>query len=305
MRNRVAFMVMAVLMAVTVIPGAAAADSHDDPIYLSLGTSLSAGTLADVNGVSQPFTNKSFTDRLYPRLRNHFGGGLEHVKLGCPGETSTSMVTGTHAEGDPSICSPSGFDLYETGTQLGDALALLDSGANVQLITLDMGANDILRAVPSILACGDDAACVQAILGGIANNIAGIVGALRATGYDGPILAMNYYNPNLAAWVNPDVFTAGMSGVDWALLTTSLSVGFNDALDFVYGLFGVTVVDVESAFGTLDFGDDDGDGVPNNVETVCALTDMCPSKPGALPNIHLNPGGYLTVSRVFLAAYPG
>lgn len=282
---------MAVAMALTVLPAGASADGHDDEaIYLSMGTSLSAGTMADQNGNSQPFTNKSFTDRLRPRLQEIYGGGLEHVKLGCPGETTTTMVSG-------GLCD------YDAGSQLAEAVALLESGADVRLITFDLGANDILQATPEIVACGTDQGCIAAIFGQIGAGIAEVLGAIRLTGYDGPILAMNYYNPNLAAWVNPDVtLPPGLTGVEWAQLSTQLAAAFNDVLDIVYGnpFLAVTVVDVESAFRTLDFGDSDADGVPNNVETVCTLSDMCPSKPGARPNIHLSPKGYLFLSRVFL-----
>ena len=160
MRNRSLLVSRATFLTIPVIPGVPSAESGEGPpIYLSLGTSLSAGTLADVDGISQPFTNKSFTDRLYPRLRKHFGGQLEHVKLGCPGETSNSMMTGMFVLGaddppdgnafmiapTPSVCSDSGpFPMYASGTQLGDALATLDS-ERVELVTIDMGANDALQ----------------------------------------------------------------------------------------------------------------------------------------------------------------
>lgn len=315
MRRRSLFVVFAVLLTITLVPGVASAENGEDPpIYLSLGTSLSAGTLADVDGISQPFTNKSFTDRLYPRLRNYFGGQLEHVKLGCPGETSNSMMTGMFVlgaddppDGDafmdaptPSVCSDNGpLPIYGSGTQLGDALVTLDSG-RVELVTIDMGANDVLR---TLNGCGLNPACISTGLGFSLVNLQSILFDIRVVhGYSGPIIGMTYYNPNLAAIVNPDVDTSGLPPDVFAALTNQLIADYNDGLQAVYGLFGVTVADIETAFDTQNFGDADGNAVPDNVDMICALTDMCPSKPGASPNIHPNPKGYLFMSRVFLAA---
>ncbi|MCZ6739397.1 MAG: SGNH/GDSL hydrolase family protein, partial [Actinobacteria bacterium] len=290
-----------------------AENGEDPPIYLSLGTSLSAGTLADVDGTSQPFTNKSFTDQLYPRLRKHFGGQLEHVKLGCPGETSNSMMTGMFVLGaddppdadafmnapTPSVCSDSGpFPIYASGTQLGDALATLDGGS-VELVTIDMGANDALR---TLNGCGINSACIATGLGFSLVNLQSILSDIRAV-YSGPIIGMTYYNPNLAAIVNPDVDTSGLPPEVFAAITNGLTADYNNGLEAVYGAFGVMVADVETAFDTQNFGDADGNGVPDNVDMICALTDMCPSKPGASPNIHPNPRGYLFMSRVFLTAF--
>jgi hypothetical protein len=314
MRRRRLFIALAVFLTVSVLPGVASSENGDDaPIYLSLGTSLSAGTLADEVGSSQPFTNKSFTDRLYPHLHDYFGGQLEHVKLGCPGETSYSMMTGTFVlgaddppDGDafmnapiPGVCSDTGpYPRYDSGTQLGDALATLDTG-RVELVTIDMGANDVLR---TLSGCGVDQACLATGLGFSLVNLQAILVQIRVVhGYTGPILGMTYYNPNLAAIVNPDVDTSGLPPGDFAAITNVLAADYNDGLEAVYGAFGVTVVDVETAFGTQDFGDADGNGVPDNVDTICELTDMCPSKPGAGPNIHPNPKGYIFISRLFLA----
>lgn len=315
MPKRSLFVILAALLVVALLPGAATAkkDGGDNQIYLSLGTSLSAGTLADQNGVSQPFTNKSFTDRLYPRLRQHFGGQLQHVKLGCPGETTNSMMHGEFVLGrddppdgnaflgvpTPSPCSAAGFDTYDSGTQLGDAIALLESEADVVLITIDIGANDALR---TLAGCGVDAGCINTGLGFSLGNLAAILTAIRGTGYSGPIIGMNYYNPNLAAIVNEDVDTGGLDPSIYAALTNGLTVGYNAGLEATYGFFGAQVADIEAAFDTTNFDDDDGNGVPDNVDMICDLTDMCPPKPGAAPNIHPNPKGYAFMSRVFLAA---
>ncbi len=108
---------------------------------------------------------------------------------------------------------------------------------------------------------------------------------------------MNYYNPNLATWLGFNSPT-GQPNPEFAVLSDALAAGFNQVLAQVYGAFGVPVVDVYSAFRSGDFGDRNDDGVPNNVERVCALTDMCP-RDDASPNIHANKRGYKVIAQAF------
>ena len=290
MRRRYIASVVALATALAVLPGAAAAEQPEDEIYLSLGTSLAAGTRADETGESIPFTATSYTDQLYRRVKGRAAPMLEHVKLGCPGETTLTMING-------GICGVALPQLtYTTGSQLGDAQMYLAT-RDVALVTLDMGANDILQSLGDILACGGDQACIGAIFGDIASRIGFILGSLRAVDPDVPIVAMNYYNPNLATWLGFNSPT-GLPNPEFAVLSDALTAGFGQALAEVYGLFDVPVVDVYSAFNSGDFDDRDKDGVPNNVERVCHLTDMCPDE-GADPNIHANKRGYRVIAQAF------
>src|SRR5712664_1410476 len=83
---------------------------HEPPAsyYLSLGDSLSQGVQPDPSGTSVR-TRDGYADQLYPALhRQH--PGLRLVKLGCPGETTATMIKG-------GICS------YPGGSQLAAAVS--------------------------------------------------------------------------------------------------------------------------------------------------------------------------------------
>jgi len=304
MRWRIATTVLVFVLLTALLPAGAVAtgEGNDDfePVYLSLGTSLAAGSQADEDGFTTFSSQSSYTDQLYQRIKGRFGAKMTHAKLGCPGETTDTMTGGVNFFGDPSQC----VDLYATGTQLGDALAAVQT-EDVVLITIDMGANDILQAQ---LECGVDLNCFSAEIATIAGKVVQIVRTLRAGGYEGPILAMNYYNPQVAAAIG---FFSGIPGQQTpdpvlAQLSDQLLIGFNGALAQVYGLFDVEVVDIYGRFNSGDFGDDQPpNGIPDNVDVVCDLTSMCPDDPTVRPNIHLNTKGYRVVAKAFLASLSG
>ena len=294
MIKRLILLIAAASIAVAALPGLALAGSHKveaEGVYLSLGDSLAAGSLADGGGETIYPSNKSYPDRLFKKVQDRFGDGISHVKLGCDGEKTTDMLTGAETK-----CS------YSTGTQLGDAMAVLATGG-VVLVTIGIGANDINRAAR---LCGFEPVCVGTAAEAIALNVAVIMGALRSTGYAGPIVGMNYYNPNVTASIG---YFAGAPGPltpdpGFAALSDALAAGFNGGLETVYGIFGSEVADVYGAFASGDFGDDGGkwqkagNGIPDNADAACRLTSMCRDD-GAKANIHPTPKGYKVMARAF------
>src|SRR5258708_22804810 len=60
--------------------------------YLALGDSLSRGVQPDPAGASLA-TRQGYADQLYAALRRGHPG-LRLVKLGCPGETTDTMIDG-------------------------------------------------------------------------------------------------------------------------------------------------------------------------------------------------------------------
>jgi len=74
-------------------------------------------------------TSDGYPDQVYAALHPS-RPGLKLVKLGCPGETTTSMING-------GICH------YQGGSQLAAAVTFLQAHrGRVLLVTLDIGAND-------------------------------------------------------------------------------------------------------------------------------------------------------------------
>src|SRR5205807_4843384 len=107
--------------------------------YLSLGDSLAQGVQPNAAGVSVE-TAQGYPDQLFATLSIRYPG-LRLVKLGCPGESSTSMITGKgNSFATVAGCKPAG------GTQLKAALRFLrghHKAGEVPLITIDIGANDV------------------------------------------------------------------------------------------------------------------------------------------------------------------
>lgn len=169
----------------------------------------------------------------------------------------------------------------------------------VGLITIAVGANDILACNPTDPPPALNA-CLAAQLGQIGANLPAIIGTLQAAAPGVPIVAMNYYNPNLAWWIT------GPAGEALATQSLALTAVFNNTLEAVYGTFGVPVADVETAFGTFKTGAGDP---PTNVRRICSLTLMCeksgsmyvlsdydPVAPGSQMDIHPSNKGYKRIA---------
>ena len=281
--------VAAVVAAVTACSGpAVSVRSQVDPVpatyYLALGDSLSQGVQPDATGTSVK-TGQGYPDQLYPVLRRS-QPSLQLVKLGCPNETTATMIHG-------GICR------YPGGSQLAAAVAFLSAHrGQVHLVTIDIGANDPedcgLSGLHTITTClGTD-------LPHAISNLDTILARLRAAA--GPrvrIVGMSYYLPALAAW------RQGIVGQGVAWVSERLAVVYNDMLERAYASAGVPVANVFGAFRTSDFGNRaavPGVGtVPRNVALICQWTWECASPPRG-PNQHANQAGYGVIARAFLSA---
>jgi lysophospholipase L1-like esterase len=253
--------------------------------YLSLGDSLAQGVQPDAAGVSVE-TDQGYADQLYAALRRG-DPGLQLVKLGCPGETTGTMISG-------GICG------YSQGSQLAAAVSFLQAHpGQVPLITIDIGANDLNPCVVQT-SLSAVAACVEATLPKVVANLTQIMTQLRAAaGSNVRIIGMTYYVPELAEWLT------GPAGQDYAELTEQLAVTFNGLLSQVYEQFGGRIADVFRAFQSADFTDQvtlPGIGtVPRNVAIICQWTWECAPAPRG-PNEHADVIGYRVIALTFLLA---
>jgi lysophospholipase L1-like esterase len=268
----------------------AAQTRHDAPpasYYLALGDSLSQGVQPNSSGASVR-TGRGYADQLYAVLRRR-QPGLRLVNLGCPRETTVTMIHG-------GICS------YPGGSQLAAAVKFLRAHrARVSLVTLDIGADDpeSCLAAPSIAKL---TSCAGTSVPRAAANLATILGRLRQAAPHAHIVAMNYYLPALAEWRN------GLAGQMVARLGEVAATGYNDLLSRVYRAYGVTVADVSGAFHSADFSPEvtvPGFGrLPRNVAAVCQWTWECAPPPRG-PNQHPNQAGYRVIAHAFLLAGAG
>jgi len=187
--RRVGVLILALLGAVLSVQPASAA-LPGPSVYLALGDSVAFGVGAD------PVVENGYVPVLYRTLTGARSCGAGEA-LGCrlvlrnlavPGETTSTLISGQRG-------------------QLGDAVSLLAERNgdptpvdDVDLITLDIGGNDVFG--PVISACTlnpQSAACLGTIAGSLAQvdrNYATILSALRAAaGPDTTIAVMTYYNP--------------------------------------------------------------------------------------------------------------
>jgi hypothetical protein len=88
------FLSLAAALAATLalLPAGAASAAVGPRYYLALGDSLSQGIQPNAAGATVN-TNQGYADQLYRIERAHILG-LRLVKLGCGGDTTTSMLTG-------------------------------------------------------------------------------------------------------------------------------------------------------------------------------------------------------------------
>jgi lysophospholipase L1-like esterase len=286
---RIALAAAVVAAAITACSGPApAVGSHvgsaTATYYLAVGDSLSQGVQPDAAGTSVK-TGEGYPDQLYAVLRRG-QPTLQLVKLGCPGETTTTMIHG-------GICR------YRGGSQLAAATAFLTvHRGQVSLVTIDIGANDPedCGTSASLRAMTD---CLGTDLPDVTGNLDTILSRLRAAAGPGvEMIGMSYYLPALAEWRN------GLTGRAVAWVSERLAAGYNDLLDRTYATAGVRVANVFGAFETSDFGNRvtvPGVGsVPRNVARICQWTWECAGPPRG-PNQHANQAGYGVIAQAFLS----
>jgi lysophospholipase L1-like esterase len=251
--------------------GNAAGGAH---YYLALGDSLAAS--AQPNGDFQ----HGYAEQLYATLQEQ-DPGLQLVKLGCGGESTTSMLYGSQEPAVAASCGPPDFyrRTYSHKTQLADALAFLEAHRRfVSLVTIDIGANDL----PNVSA--------------IATNLPLILAELReAAGSAIPIVGMNYYDPNLAV-----IWFGGGSVADLDA-EIAFAVAFNNFLEGFYVTAGDQYADVENAFQVTDTTL--VNGTPIDVLRECQWTWICVPPPLG-PDVHANTAGYGVIAQAFLDALP-
>jgi lysophospholipase L1-like esterase len=271
------------ILLVASLPGVSSADNNGVRYLVSVGTSLSVGIQPDLNGVNQQ-TDEGYPDQLLELVKGQFRK-IKLVKLGCPGETTVTMTDG-------------GLCAYPKGSQLAEVLSFLHAHKDkVELVTIDMGVNDILDS-GCVSGTEIDEACLVAAIQDVAMNLTVIMTALKQAAHpDTPIIGMNYYNTFLASWLT------GPEGEAFAMQSALLAAFFNTALGDVYGAFGVPVADVAGAFRSNDFEPlvpfpPPFNVVPINVALLCQWTYMCVPPPVG-PNIHANPDGYGVIALEF------
>ena len=256
--------------------GPGASELHATHYYLSLGDSLSMG----VQPVGSPTNNQplpgGYADQLWEKERGQYAD-LQLVKLGCPGESTTTMIGG------------GGQCAYDHGSQLNEAVSFLHAHHRfVAFVTIDIGFGDF--------ACMTDISCLGQGYTQIAANLPTILSALRAAaGPDVPIVGTTIYDPFLAYWL------AGPQGQQLAYASVYQAVlPLNQMLTATYLAGTAKVADVEGAFFTTEWDPPiltTMGPLPKNVATVCAWSWAC-----VAGNNHANLAGYHVMADAFESA---
>lgn len=248
--------------------------------YLALGDSLSVGFQPN-----RGETAHGYVDVLSRRIRKEHIPDLALRNVGCAGETSRSMITGTNSPCD-----------YAAGSQLDAAVAFLEGHAGqVGFITIDVGSNDLVNRCLDPRSGRIDRACTVDLVPRLGNRLTRIVDALEAAaGPTVPIVAMNYYNPFLGLWglVPGGRALAHAAQRAWTVFNEGIATAFENA--------GATVADVARKFRIDDFEDTvfvPGRGrIPVNVALACRWTWFCSR---FFPDPHANRTGYRRIAHTF------
>lgn len=290
-------LVAAVCAAATLLP--AAAHAAAPAYYLSLGDSLAVGVQPDAAGKNQTTLN-GYDQKLALSLSRAVPG-LKHVSLGCGGATSASLIAGKQA------CDPAMSRRYKNTSAKSSQLAwaerfLKRNRAKVKLVTVTVGANDLLRCVN--LAAGTlDAPCLQTALTKVAGNLSTIAKRLRkAGGANVTMVASTYYNPLLAGLLKSDPLSQTLAKTSIDIIENQVNAGIRKS----FGAQGFKIAEVGEAFKINTPLDQTvtvpGLGaVPVAIATTCQTTYMCAPAPTG-PNIHATNAGYALMAQAFAAA---
>jgi lysophospholipase L1-like esterase len=285
----------AVALLVLVVCGSAAAllrarrSATDVRYYLALGDSLSTGYQPTPSGGGAE-TSAGYVTDIYA-YEHRYVKHLALIDLGCPGDTTGSLLTGS---GNTTLASRLQCD-RSGGSQLAAARAFLQAHnrpGEVPLITVDIGINDLNR-------CADAAAPAECLAKGersITANTPKILNALAAAAPKRTTLAqMNLYDTHLGR--RPQTREAGASErrdfID-ATLEANATIDADDRDA------GFRTADIAAAFHSYDQTMTTWNhlSVPVNVARACILTWACSRAPIG-HNIHPNRRGYRVIARAF------
>ncbi len=198
--------------------------------YLALGDSLAYG----FDPFKSPPNITGYPEIISGQL------SLNLANASCPGETSSSFITGVGAI--PGFtCGPTAPGLFvnygAAYSQLDYAVMYLKNNPNTKLVTINIGGNDLFPVQACVLEGMPITTCqsmVPGVLGQLAANLETIYSAIRNV-YSGKIVAANYYSfdypPVPAASIYVPVFEA-----------------LNSTIATVTIVFGGNVADVFTAF---------------------------------------------------------
>jgi len=177
---------LVVLLPLALLAGTIPASANDEAGYLAIGDSVAFGFNPLVFH-SDPTDTDAYIG--YPEvLSKHV------VNASCSGETSGSLIAGPPDNGCAGFRSVAPLHVRYTGTQLAFAVAYIRAHPNTQLVTIDIGANDLFVLLRT---CAGSSSCFAAgfpvVLSRLASNLVTTYQSLRAAGFRGHLVGLTYY----------------------------------------------------------------------------------------------------------------
>jgi hypothetical protein len=267
-------------------PTQAGADPVPAYFYLDVGASESLGFQPTPDTPHGVPTDEGYANDLVAHEAAR-GIDVELTQVGCPGETTTTMLNGDdHCYG--------GVD-----TQLAAAMTFLSEHQDEQgIVTIDLGFNNIRRCLHREI---DNEDCVDKQLSDVRTDLPLIVQSLKSVaGPDVTFVGLDHYDPYLAYEIR------GGAATEFAHDSEHVMDRLNGVLQYVYSSSDVPMADVDDFFDGKDRSLVTLTGVgsvPNNVAQICHLTWMCASGPYG-PDFHPDDEGYSTIAESIEAVLP-
>jgi len=199
--------------------------------YLALGDSVSFGFITNAGfEYVNPENFIGFPDYVGQALKRHTSNAA------CPGETSGSFLSSTAPDdGCRFYRSQAPLHVSYASTQLDFAVSFLKSHPQTRLVSIGLGANDVLLLRTQ---CADDPMCIAlalpGVLAAVETNLATILGDVRAAGFKGIIVVVNYYS------------------VDYSDVNeTAITIALNQALAAASAQADTVVADVFTGFQAI------------------------------------------------------
>jgi hypothetical protein len=258
--------------------GVAGADTSTTGFYLDLGASASVGVQPTITSPRGQDTDDGYANDLvtYEAAR---GNNLVLTQLGCPGESTESMLNG-------------GDNCYAYhDSQFREALMYLRSHqGNEGVVTIDLGFNNVRRCFNNEMV---NDTCVKSEIAQVHEQLPTILNGLEnVAGPDVSFVGLGHYDPFLADAL------LGSAGGQFAQETSDTMSRLNAALQSIYTHAGIPMATIGTAFESRDVAKVMLTGVgmvSENVAQTCALTWMCDIAPYG-PNVHPNDEGYATMA---------
>jgi len=228
---RVVFTLLSVIAVLTVGTAGAKERGEGEAHYLALGDSVAFGYITqDGFAYVNPSNFIGYPEYVGRWLRFHTANAA------CPGETTGGFLSLTAVDnGCNAFRAEFPLHVAYTSSQLDFATAFLKDHRETRLVTIALGANDGFLLEDSCATAANPELCIEAglpaLLATVEGNMQTILGDLRATGYGGAIVVLNYYS------------------TDYTDATqTELTELLNQAMSAPAAAFGAVVADVFSAF---------------------------------------------------------